>query len=304
MRVTKIGGQAVIEGIMMRGKDMYSLAVRNLQGEIVVEETPLEHKYNKGFFKLPIIRGCVAFISSLVLGTKILNRSIELSGLEEYDEEPSKFEKWLTEKLGDNFGKVITGFSFIIAIAISLLLFVFLPVYITSFLTPYFNGETWPVSLSEGILRMIIFILYLYIISKNKDIQRTFQYHGAEHKTIACFEAEEALTVENVKKHTRLHKRCGTSFLFLVMFISIIFFMFVTTDDLVLRFAYRILFIPVIAGISYEFLKLAGNSNNPIVTLFSYPGLMLQKLTTIEPDDDQIEVAIVAMNKVLEHQEG
>ncbi len=304
MRVTKIGGQAVIEGIMMRGKDMYSLAVRNLKGEIVVEETSLPKKYDSTFFKLPLVRGCVAFVNSLVLGTKILNRSVELSGLEELEEEPSKFEKWIMEKLGDKFNKVLTAISFTIAIAISLLLFVFLPVYLTNLITPFFTEKSWFISLSEGIIRMIIFISYLFLISKNKDIQRTFQYHGAEHKTIACFEAEEELTVENVRKHTKLHKRCGTSFLFLVMFVSIIFFMFFKTDDVFMRITYRIIFLPVIAGISYEFLRLAGDSDSIFVKIFSYPGLKLQNLTTQEPDDDQIEVAIVAMNKVLEHQEG
>ncbi len=304
MRVTKIGGQAVIEGIMMRGKDMYSLAVRNLKGEIIVEENPINNKYNSGFYKLPLVRGCVAFVNSLILGTKILNRSVELSGIEDLDEEPSKFEKWILEKLGDNFNKVITAISYIFAIAISLLLFVFLPVFLTNYLRPYFSEQTWLVSVSEGLIRMIIFISYLFLISKNKDIQRTFQYHGAEHKTIACFEAEEELTIQNVKKHTKLHKRCGTSFLFLVMFVSIVFFMFFTTDVLVLRIFYKIIFLPVIAGISYEFLRLAGESDNILVRMFSYPGLKLQNLTTKEPDDDQIEVAIVAMNKVLEHQEG
>ncbi|MFV0520691.1 MAG: DUF1385 domain-containing protein [Lachnospirales bacterium] len=303
MRITKIGGQAVIEGIMMRGNDMYSLAVRNLEGEIIVEEKELDKKFSTGFWKLPIIRGFVTFINSLVFGTKILNRSMELSGLEEIEGEPSKFEIWLSNIFKDNFTKVITGFSFVLAMFISLGLFVYLPIFVTNLIVDYFGEGAWLRSLFEGIFRMIIFILYLYLISKSKDIQRVFMYHGAEHKTIACFEAEEELTVENARKHSRFHKRCGTSFLFLVMFISIVFFMFVHTDVILYRFLYKVLLLPVLSGVSYEVLRFAGNHDNFFINLISYPGLKLQHLTTKEPDDMQLEVAIAAMKKVLEHQE-
>ncbi len=303
MRITKIGGQAVIEGIMMRGTDVYSLAVRNIDGSIIVEENELDKRFAVGFWKLPIIRGFVSFVSSLVFGTKILNRSMELSGLEEVEGEPSKFEIWLSEKFQDNLTKVLTGVSFIFAMGISLGLFVYLPIFLANFFSSLFLEHAWLRSFFEGIIRMIIFILYLYIISKNKDIQRVFMYHGAEHKTIACFEAEEELTVENARKHSRFHKRCGTSFLFLVMLISIILFMFVKTDVIAYRFLYKVLLLPVLSGVSYEVLRFAGNHDNFFVNALSYPGLKLQHLTTKEPDDEQLEVAIAAMKKVLEHQE-
>ncbi|MFV0439944.1 MAG: DUF1385 domain-containing protein [Lachnospirales bacterium] len=303
IRVTKIGGQAVIEGVMMRGKDMYALAVRNIHGEIIVEEEPLDKKFSTGLWKLPLVRGFMAFVNSFILGVKLLDRSMVLSGLDEIEEEPSKIEKFLIDKLGDKLNSFLTGISFVFAMVISLVLFVFAPIMLTKLFAPIIGTTSFAISLSEGVLRMIIFILYLYVISKNNDIQRTFMYHGAEHKTIACFEAEEDLTVENVKKHTRFHNRCGTSFLFLVMFISIIFFMFIKTDDVTMRIISRIVFIPLLAGISYEVLQYTGSHDNLFVKISSYPGVLLQKLTTSEPDNEQIEVAIASMKKVLEYQE-
>lgn len=305
MKKTNIGGQAVLEGVMMQGSDMYALAVRNTSNEIVVETTQRNKKYTDNkFCKLPIIRGVVAFANSMVVGVKIIGRSAELAGLDDETENPSKFEQWLIDKLGDNLNNVLIGFSMVVALIFSMILFAFLPVWVSSFVTPYLNGKTWAISIVEGIMRMLIFLIYILIISRNKEIQRTFMYHGAEHKTINCFEAEDELTVENVKKHTRLHKRCGTSFIIIVMLISIVFFMFVPTDDVMTRIGSRILFVPFVAGLSYEALRWAGRSDNIIVRIFSYPGLMLQKITTKEPDDGQIEVAIAAMEKVLEFQEG
>ncbi len=302
-KVTKIGGQAVIEGVMMRGEKMYAIAVRHSSGNIVVEEKQLSDKYKRGFWKAPIVRGAVAFFSSLILGLKIITRSAEMSGLDEV-EKPSKFEIWLTEKLGDKLDKILMGLSIIIAIFLALFLFTFIPVFVANLFRDIVQDKMWIISTIEGTIRMVIFLLYMYFISKMEDIKRTFMYHGAEHKTISCFEAEEELNIENVRKYSTIHKRCGTSFLFIVMFISIIFFMFVPNENIVSRIISHIIFVPVVAGISYEILRLSSKSNSKILNIFVYPGMVLQRLTTLEPDDSMIEVAIASMNKVLENQEG
>ncbi len=302
MRKTTIGGQAIIEGVMMRGKDMYALAVRDTSGNIQVEENQLNKKFNNSFFKLPFLRGIIAFIGSMILGTKIITRSVEMSGLED-EETVSKFEQFLIDKLGDKLNNILMGISIFIALILGTFLFMVLPVYLTALLKNLLGGlAPWAVSFFEGIIRLIIFILYLFIISKNKDIQRVFMYHGAEHKTINCFEHEEKLTVENVKKHSLEHKRCGTSFLFIVMMVSFIFFMFVRIDDITLRILSRIIFLPLVAGCSYEVLKLSGKYDNMFIDILSYPGMKLQSLTTREPDELQIEVAIKSMTTVLDSQ--
>ncbi len=302
MKKTTIGGQAVIEGVMMRGKEMYALAVRDLDGNIQVEQHEINKKLNNKFFKLPFIRGIIAFIESMFLGVKIMTRAVEMAGLEE-EEEVSKFEQFLIDKLGDKLNDVLMGFSVIFALALGTFLFMVLPVYLTALIGKYIvTLAPWAVSLSEGVLRILIFILYLFIISKNKDIQRVFMYHGAEHKTINCFEHEEELTVENVKKYTLVHKRCGTSFLFIVMMVSFVFFMFFTTDSITTRILTRIIFLPLVAGCSYEVLKLSSKFDNSFISFLTYPGLKLQSLTTKEPDDSQIEVAIQSMTTVLDYQ--
>ena len=282
MKRTNIGGQAVIEGVMMRGKKMYAMAVRNPEGGITIEKKEWGGLGRKGLFRLPIFRGVAAFVDSLVTGTRILMRSAEIAGEDWTEEaEPSKFEKFLQEKLGDRMNDIIiycsVGFSLILGM---------LP--------------TWALGVIEGLIRIAIFLLYLFGISRMKEIHRVFQYHGAEHKTINCFESEKELTVENVLPCTRLHKRCGTSFLLFVMIISMVVFFFVRTDDFLLRLVTRIILVPVIAGLSYEVIRWAGNSNSKLVALISYPGLCLQKITTAEPDPDQIETAIAAMKGVLE----
>ncbi len=299
MRRTNIGGQAVIEGVMMRGKSMYAVAVRSTKTkEINIDKTDITQRNSK-FLKLPLIRGCYSFNSSMIIGFQIISKSVDMAEVEE-DETPSKFEQFLMDKFGDKLNSVIMAISFVIAMAISISLFMLLPTFIASVLASALNLGTYFLSFAEGILRLIIFVAYLLLISKYSEMQRLFAYHGAEHKTINCYEAEEELTIENVKKHTRFHKRCGTSFIAFVIIISIIFFMFIKTDDLMIRFASRIIFVPLIAGLSYEVIRIAGKNDNKFIDMLSAPGVWLQKITTNEPDDSQIEVAIKSMNAVLE----
>ncbi len=298
-KVVTYGGQAVIEGVMMRGQEMYALSVRNTSGEIVTETKPIT-KVTNPILKLPLIRGVYSFYSSMVVGMQITTRSMELSGLEDDEEPTSKLEAWIINKLGDNLTKVLTALSIIIALALSMFLFAFLPVWVSHLFLPVIGEKLWALSIIEGVVKLVIFIGYLLLISLNNDIKRTFMYHGAEHKTINCFEANEELTIENVRKHTRIHKRCGTSFLIIVMLITIAFFMMFTVTDMWIRFGAKILFLPLIAGISYEVLKTSSKTNNLFIRIFSAPGMWIQRITTKEPDDKQLEVAITALKSVLE----
>lgn len=312
---TTIGGQALFEGIMMKGPNETAMAVRKKDGDIVVESTPAGAKkwYNKAFF----IRGSVNFISQLTEGYKYLSRSMELSGAldDDGEEEPSKFEKWLDEKFGDKITGVIMGIAMVLAIALAVVLFMFVPTWLFMLLQMAF-GETDISAFQsafEGVLKIIIFVSYMAIVSLMKDIRRTYEYHGAEHKTIACYERGLPLTVENVKPQRRFHPRCGTSFIFLVLIISILVYSVVPitntffietfavseTIAMILRVACKILLLPVIVGISYEVIRIAGRYDNIVTRIISAPGLALQRLTTKEPDDKQIEVAIAAMNKVI-----
>ncbi|MCI8342338.1 MAG: DUF1385 domain-containing protein [Firmicutes bacterium] len=301
MKRTNIGGQAIIEGVMMRGKNMYSIAVRTPEGDICVENSDINNVFRRsGIFKFPIFRGMVAFVESMIVGIKIIMRSAKIAGLDdETEEEPSKFEKFLEDKFGDKLADYLIYMSVAVSLAFSIAVFFMLPVFIGGFFKKYLPG-TWALSVVEGLVRIAIFLGYIFAISKMKEIQRVFQYHGAEHKTINCFEHGEELTVENVKKHTRLHKRCGTSFLIIVMIISMFVFFFVRTDSFVLRLLSRIILVPFIAGISYEVIQWAGRSESGFVAVVSKPGFMLQGMTTAEPDSEQIECAIAAMKSVLE----
>lgn len=295
MKRTNIGGQAILEGVMMRGKKMYAVAVRKPNKEIIVDKKNVKSTQDRAsFLKLPIIRGAVALIDSLVIGMKTITYSAEFLDVEEA--EPSKMDKYLEKKFGDKLNDILIGFSVFIAIIMAIGLFMVLPTWISSL----FHAETWVLSILEGIVRILIFLIYLVLITKMNDIKRVFQYHGAEHKTINCFESEEELTVANVKKHSRYHKRCGTSFLLIVMVVSMLVFMFVRVKTIPLRILSRIILFPLIAGISYELIKWAGNSESILVKIISAPGMYLQKLTTAEPDDSMIEVAIAAMKGVLE----
>lgn len=306
--ITSIGGQAVMEGVMMRGPYKTVVAVRKPDGEITKKVENNGTKTRNKFFKLPIVRGCVSFIDSLVIGMKALMFSAEFVDIEEEeDEKQSKFDKWLEDKLGDKIKDVVIYFAIFLSIVFSVALFILLPSLLSSLVEsiPAIKGITSTqtfTSLFEGILRMAIFLGYMMLISRMKDIQRVFEYHGAEHKTIACYEGGEELTVENVKKYTRFHPRCGTSFLLFVMIISIIIYAFLPRFDgyirivsILLRMFTRILCLPLVAGLSFEVIKWAGRSKNRFVCALSKPGLWLQRLTTREPDESQIEVAIESM---------
>lgn len=300
-----IGGQAVIEGVMMRGKSMYCMAVRNVTTkEIAIEKNQVKSLGNRAkIWKVPFIRGIASFVDSLVLGMKIIMRSATLSGLDEGEEqEKSKLDIWLENKFGEKLTDYIIYFSVFISILLSVGIFMVLPVWISSFITKIFNISLWGIGIVEGIVRILIFLTYILLISKMKDVQRLFKYHGAEHKTINCFESGDELTVENVRKHTRLHKRCGTSFLIIVMIVSMVVFMFLRTDNVTLRVLSRVILVPLIAGISYEIIKLAGRCDNMFVKIVSAPGMALQKVTTKEPDDEMIETAILSLKGVLEEE--
>lgn len=300
---TNIGGQAVIEGVMMRGQNGYCMAVRNVSTkEITIEKEPLNNLSNKNkIFKLPFMRGVVNFVDSLVLGMKIIMRSATLSGLDECEEEKkSKFDIWLEKKFGDKLTDYIIYFSVFLSIIFSIAIFMVLPVWISSFFTKTFNIKTWAIGIVEGFVRIGIFLAYILLIARMKDVQRLFKYHGAEHKTINCFEKGDELTTENVRKHTRIHKRCGTSFLILVMIVSMVVFMFLKTDNVTIRVLSRIILVPLIASISYEIIRLAGKYDNIFIKIISAPGMALQKVTTKEPEDEMIETAILALKGVLE----
>ena len=299
-RSSGIGGQAVLEGIMMKNQDVYSIGVRKPDGEIEVNLSTHEGIGNKKLKKIPIIRGVVNFVDSLVLGMKCLTFSASF-----YDEEeaqPSKADEVVQKLFKDKAEKVVMGATVAFSIVMAVAIFMILPYYLADILRRYIVSDT-VLAVVEGAIRLLLFISYVLLISLMKDIQRVFQYHGAEHKTINCFESGAELTVENVRPCTRLHKRCGTSFLLFVMLISMVVFFFVRTDQLLLRLVTRILLVPFIAGISYEVIRWAGRSESKLVQMVSYPGFCLQKLTTAEPDDSQIECAIAAMKGVLESEQ-
>lgn len=299
MRPSGIGGQAVIEGVMMKNKDRYAVAVRKPDNQIVIENSEyhsISDKYK--FFRLPIIRGIVAFIDSMSLGTKTLTYSA--SFYEEEDEaKPSKVEKAMGKVFKEKAEAVIMGITLVIAMILAIGIFMILPWFLADLLGKQIDNEILQ-ALIEGAIRLVIFILYVSAISMMQDIKRVYMYHGAEHKTINCVENGLPLNVENVRKQSRQHKRCGTSFMLYVMIISILLFMCIRVDQPVLRVVLRILLVPVIAGISYEFIKLAGRSNSKIMGILSKPGMWLQGLTTKEPDDSMIEVAIASVEAVFD----
>ena len=301
MKSSGIGGQAVMEGIMMRNGSEYSVAVRKENGEIEVKKETYKGVGSKcRLFRLPFIRGIFSFVDSLVLGMKSLNYSASLFMEDgEEEEEPGRFEKWLQKKFGDKAEKVIMDLTMVISIILAMAIFMVFPTWVSTLMKPLLGNGIW-MALFEGVLRIVIFIAYVGLISLMPDIKRTYMYHGAEHKCINCIEHGLPLTVENVMKSSKEHKRCGTSFLLIVMVISILFFLVIRPETLWLRLVSRILLIPVIAGVSFEFLRLAGNSDNPVVNLLSKPGLMLQGLTTKEPDEKMAEVAICAVEAVFD----
>ena len=297
---TKMGGQAVMEGIMMKGADRTAIAVRRPDGTINVKESP--EKPRGKWMRWPIIRGVVAFVESLVTGTSTLMYSAEVleeSMPEEEAEKPGKFETWLTEKFGTKaVFTLMLYFSVIVALVISIAVFVMLPTWAVGLLGRWI-GSTIALNLIEGVLRIIMFVLYIAAIAQMSDIKRVFEYHGAEHQTIHCYENGLELTPENCSKFETLHPRCGTSFLMFVMIISLLLFSLLGWPNLALRIGSRLLLIPVVAGLSYEVLRWAGRSDSMLVKVLSVPGLLMQKLTTRVPDESQLQVAIVAVNACL-----
>ncbi len=312
MRYSGIGGQAVMEGVMMKNQEKYAVAVRKPDQEIVVETSTYEGLIkNKKIRNMPILRGVFSFIESLVLGMKTLTFSA--SFFEEEEEEksgsrkaekragakkpaPTEEEQKKKEKRQEN---VLMGGTVAISIVLAVAIFMVLPYYISVFFQRFITSQTL-LALLEGVIRLTIFIGYVAAISLMPDIKRVDMYHGAEHKCINCIEQGMDLTVENVRKSSRLHKRCGTSFLLIVMLISIVFFLFIRVDNRILQLLLRLVLIPVIAGVSYEFIRLAGRSDHMLVNLFSKPGLLLQRITTREPDDSMIEVGIASVEAVFD----
>ena len=297
MKSSNIGGQAVLEGIMMKNKDRYAVAVRKPDREIEVDVQEYKSVIPwKTVFKIPFIRGIFSFVDSLVLGMKTLMYSASFFEDEEDDakelcaEEAEKEEK--KERILMN---LTVAFSVVLAIGI----FMVLPYFLSNLVRGYVASR-WVLTIVEGVIRVGIFLAYIALISRMKDIQRTFMYHGAEHKCINCIEHGLELNVENVRKSSRQHKRCGTSFLFFVMIVSIIFSFFITAESQVLRVLLRIALMPLIAGVSYEIIRLAGNSDHCLVNFLSRPGLLIQNMTTKEPDDSMIEVAIRAVEAVFD----
>ncbi len=291
-----IGGQAVIEGVMMKNKDQYAIAVRKPDQEIEVKVEDYTAMGDRvSFFKLPIIRGVVNFIESLVIGIKTLTFSASFYEEDEGAEKERKASQ-AAKKGGEN---VMMFFTVLFSIILAVGLFILLPTFAAELIRKKIENNI-VVALLEGVIRLMIFLLYVWAISLMEDMKRVFMYHGAEHKTINCLEAGVSLTPEHVMQYSRFHKRCGTSFLFIVMIISILFFMVIRVDSPILRIVYRLLLVPVIAGVSYEFIRLAGRNDSWLIRILSAPGLWIQRLTTREPDMDMLEVAIASVEGVLD----
>ena len=299
MKYSGIGGQAVIEGIMMKNQDNYATAVRRPDGSIEVKkDTYVSMTEKVKFFALPFVRGVFSFADSMILGMRSLTWSASFFEDAE-DEEPGKLEKFLTDRFGEKLEAALMTAVMVFSILMAIVIFMVLPLVIANFFRRFIASET-VMAVLEGLIRIMIFIGYIKLISGMEDIRRTFMYHGSEHKCINCLENGLVLNVENVRNSSKEHKRCGTSFLLFVMVISILFFMVVRVDTVWLRIISRIILIPVIAGVSYEVLRLAGRSNSKIMNIVSRPGMWMQGLTTKEPDDSMIEVAIAAVEEVFD----
>ena len=293
-----IGGQAVLEGVMMKNRDMVAVSVRKPDGEIAVEIDEYHGVgYGTRFLSIPFIRGVFVFLDSLVLGMKSLNYSS--SFYEETDEKPTKLDEEIDKVSSGHEDTFLMIITMLISFAMALVLFMVLPYVLSEIISRYARNESL-IAIIEGVIRILIFILYILLISRIRDIKRLFMYHGAEHKCINCIERGRPLTVGNVRRSSRLHKRCGSSFILFVMLISLVLFFFIRVDSHIWRVVIRILLIPVISGISYEIIRLAGKTDFFLIRLISAPGLWLQKLTTKEPDDDMIEVAIKSVESVFD----
>lgn len=297
---SKIGGQALIEGVMMRGLGSAAMAVRLPDGTIDVEEWPLNPSaFMRGVSKIPVVRGVFSFASSMITGYKCLSKSAEKAyGDDLVEEEPSKFERWMTDKLGGHLMTVITTIGVVLGVILAIGLFVFIPTLIVKGLDYLVPLGGWK-GLIEGAIKMVVLVGYLAIVARMKEIKRVFEYHGAEHKTIFCYEKGLPLTVENVRAQKRFHPRCGTSFLILMVIVSVLVFSVVTWESAIIRSLLKLAMLPLVMGIGYELLKLCGRYDNWLTRIIAWPGLKLQHLTTREPDDSQIEVAIESLKPVL-----
>lgn len=292
---TSVGGQALMEGIMMRGPEKICVAVRRPDGTLdMTYEDVKHHRWQK----IPLVRGAAAMIENLVLGYRYLMHSAEVSMPEEAEEEPGRFEKWLGEHAGPGVQNFFMALAAVCGGLLAIVLFMVLPTAIVG-LIDRFVPLGWGKVVLEGVLKIALFVGYLFLCTRMKEIHRVFEYHGAEHKTIACYEAGEELTVENVRHHRRFHPRCGTSFMILVLIVSILLFSVLPWSSTGLRVVLKLLLLPVVMGVSYELIKLAGRCDNLFTRIISAPGLWLQRLTTFEPDDSMIEVAIAAVTPVL-----
>lgn len=293
-----IGGQAVLEGVMMKNGEKYAVAVRKPDGEIEIEvENHQGILHGSKIKEVPFIRGIFNFVDSLTLGTKCLNYSA--SFYEDEDAKETKADKILNKVTKGNAEKVLTTFITVLSIVLAIGIFIILPYLITSFFRDYIRSDAL-MTLIEGIIRIVIFLLYVQAISLMEDIRRLYMYHGAEHKCINCLERGRLLTVRNVMRSSRLHRRCGTSFMFFVMFVSIILFFFIRVSNPVYRVVLRVFLIPIIAGISYELIRLAGRTNNIFIRILSVPGMLIQRMTTKEPSKDMVEVAIASIEAVFD----
>ena len=292
---TSVGGQALMEGIMMRGPEKICVAVRRPDGTLdMTYEDVKHHRWQK----IPLVRGAAAMIENLVLGYRYLMHSAEVSMPEEAEEEPGRFEKWLGEHAGPGVQNFFMALAAVCGGLLAIVLFMVLPTAIVG-LIDRFLPLGWGKVVLEGVLKIALFVGYLFLCTRMKEIHRVFEYHGAEHKTIACYEAGEELTVENVRHHRRFHPRCGTSFMILVLIVSILLFSVLPWSSTGLRVLLKLLLLPVVMGVSYELIKLAGRYDNLFTRIISAPGLWLQRLTTFEPDDSMIEAAIAAVTPVL-----
>lgn len=305
---TSVGGQALIEGVMMQGPRGMATAVRKPDGEILTEYHTIKLLRNKNkFFNIPIIRGIFGFVESMIMGYKTLMYSAEVSGMEDFEEESmSKFERWLNDKMGEKLVSAVAAIGSVLGIVLAFILFFYLPVLVFNKANEWADGAiTNYQGLIEGGMKIIIFVIYIAAVSRMKDVRRLFMYHGAEHKSIACYEAGLDLNVENAKKCTRFHPRCGTSFIFVVLIFSIIFYTIIAkifpviAAERILWLILKLVFLPIIMGICYEFIRYAGRHDNLFVKIVSAPGLWMQRLTTKEPTDDILEVGIAAIKAVI-----
>ena len=300
---TSIGGQALIEGILMRGPGRQAIVVRSPDGLVVKEEELKLVRDKYPILGVPIIRGAVTFIDSMVRGVKALMFSADYFP-EDETVKPSKFDLWIEKHFSDERAqKLITALAVVLSLGLTILLFFLLPTFLAGFVDPYIKSAALH-NLIESVIKLVIFFGYMLLVSKQKDIQRVFQYHGAEHKTIFCYENRLPLTPENAAKQSRFHPRCGTSFLCLVMIISIIVFSVVSWSNVLIRLLLRLILLPVVVGISYELIKLAGRYDNIVTRIISAPGKALQHITTAEPDESMLEVAITSMKAVIPEEEG